>query len=60
MKALRMQVSEKHRESQMSPLSLMFSALLLLVIVGISALAWWLVGASRDREQEAGAAGNPM
>jgi cytoskeletal protein RodZ len=28
----------------------MFSALLLLVIVGISALAWWLVGASRDRE----------
>jgi cytoskeletal protein RodZ len=55
-----MQVSEKHRESQMSPLSLMFSALLLLVIVGISALAWWLVGASRDRGQEAGAAGNPM
>jgi cytoskeletal protein RodZ len=45
MKALRMQVTEKPRESQMSPLSLMFAALLLLVIVGTSALAWWLVGA---------------
>ena len=38
MKALRMQVTEKPRESQMSPLSLMFAALLV-VIVGTSALA---------------------
>jgi hypothetical protein len=29
----------------MSPLSLMFAALLLMVIVATSALAWWLVGA---------------
>ena len=39
MKALRMQVTEKPRESQMSPLSLMFAALLLMVIIGTSALA---------------------
>ena len=38
MKALRMQVTEKPRESQMSPLSLMFAGLLV-VIVGTSALA---------------------
>ena len=38
MKALTMQVTEKPRESQMSPLSLMFAALLV-VIVGTSALA---------------------
>jgi hypothetical protein len=35
MKALTMQVTEKPRESQMSPLSLMFAAM---VIVGTSAL----------------------
>jgi hypothetical protein len=38
MKPLTMQVPEKPRESQMSPLSLMFAALLV-VIVGTSALA---------------------
>jgi len=44
MKALRMQVTEKPRESQMSPLSLMFAALLLLLIVGTS--AHWRGGSS--------------
>jgi len=43
MKALTMQVIEKPRESQMSPLSLMFAALLLMVIVGTSALKSSLV-----------------
>ena len=38
MKALTMQVTEKPPESQTSPLSLMFAALLLMVIVGTSAL----------------------
>jgi len=42
-KALRMQVTEKPRKSQMSPLSLMFAALLLMVIVGTSALKISLV-----------------
>ena len=38
MKALRMQVTEKPRESHMSPLSLMFAAFLLLVIVELVSL----------------------
>jgi len=43
MKALTMQVTEKPPESQTSPLSLMFAALLLMVIVGTSALKISLV-----------------